>query len=40
MEYLYLLHPVRPGWIDGVTPEEETILEAHFQYLAGHAAAG
>jgi uncharacterized protein YciI len=40
MEYLYLIRPVRPGWIDGLTPEEETILEAHFQYLEGKLQEG
>ena len=40
MDYLYLIRPVRPGWIDGVAPEEETIMEAHFQYLEGKLQEG
>jgi uncharacterized protein YciI len=40
MEYPVLIHPGRTGWIDGVTPEEEMILEAHFQYLQGKLQEG
>lgn len=40
MDYLYLIRPVRHGWIDGMTPAEETIMEAHFQYLQGKLQEG
>jgi uncharacterized protein YciI len=40
MEYLYLIRPVRSGRDDDFTPEEETILEAHFQYLKGKLREG
>jgi uncharacterized protein YciI len=40
MEYLYLIRPVRPGSIDGFTSEEESILEAHFQYLQAKLQEG
>jgi uncharacterized protein len=32
-EYLYLIHPYRHGFFESPTPEEETILEEHFDYL-------
>ena len=32
-EYLYLIHPFRDGFFEQPTPEEEIIMEEHFQYL-------
>jgi uncharacterized protein len=32
-EYLYLIHPFRDGFFDRPTPEENIIMEEHFQYL-------
>jgi uncharacterized protein YciI len=32
-EYIYLIHPFRDGFFAKPTPEEETVMEAHFQYL-------
>ena len=32
-EYLYLIHPFRNGFFEQPTPEENTAMEAHFQYL-------
>jgi len=33
LEYIYLIHPVRHGFFDSPTAEEDTIMEEHFQYL-------
>jgi len=32
-EYLYLIHPFRDGFFERPTPEEESVMEEHFQYL-------
>ena len=32
-EYLYLIHPFRDGFFEQPTPEEESVMEEHFQYL-------
>ncbi len=32
-EYIYLIHPFRQGFFEQATPDEETIMEDHFQYL-------
>ena len=32
-EYLYLIHPFRDGFFEQPTPEEEAVMEEHFQYL-------
>jgi len=32
-EYLYLIHPYRHGFFDAPTPEEEAVLNEHFEYL-------
>ena len=32
-EYLYLIHPYRDGFFEQPTPEEDIIMEEHFQYL-------
>ncbi len=39
-EYLYLIHPYRHGFFESPTPEEEVILEEHFQYLQKAAETG
>jgi uncharacterized protein len=32
-DYLYLIHPFRDRFFEQPTPEEESIMEEHFQYL-------
>jgi len=32
-EYIYLIHPFRDGFYEQPTPEEDAVMEAHFQYL-------
>jgi uncharacterized protein len=32
-EYIYLIHPFRNGFFEQQTPEEEAVMEAHFEYL-------
>jgi uncharacterized protein YciI len=32
-EYIYLIHPMRHGFFDAPTPEEDAVMEEHFQYL-------
>jgi uncharacterized protein YciI len=39
-EYLYLIHPYRHGFFDDPTPEEQTVMDEHFNYLKRAAAAG
>ncbi len=39
-EYLYLIHPYRHGFFESPTPEEEVVLEEHFQYLQKAAETG
>ena len=39
-EYIYLIHPFRDSFYDQPTPEENSIMEAHFQYLKQAAEAG
>ena len=39
-EYLYLIHPYRHGFFAQPTPEEERIIEEHFQYLKQAATDG
>lgn len=39
-EFLYKLVPVREGFIDTVTEEEEAILERHFNHLKHLLATG
>ncbi len=39
-EYLYLIHPYRHGFFDEPTPEEEAILNEHFEYLKQATATG
>jgi uncharacterized protein YciI len=39
-EYLYLIHPFRDGFFEQPTSEENTVMEAHFQYLEQATEAG
>ena len=39
-EYIYLTHPFRDGFFEQPTPEEDTIMEEHFQYLKQATEAG
>ena len=39
-EFLYLIHPYRHGFFESPTPQEEIILEEHFQYLRRAAETG
>jgi uncharacterized protein YciI len=39
-EYLYLIHPFREGFYEQPTPEENIIMEEHFQYLEQAAGSG
>jgi uncharacterized protein YciI len=39
-EYLYLIHPYRHGFFDDPTPEEQTVMDEHFNYLKRAADAG
>jgi len=39
-EYIYLIHPFRHGFFDAPTPEEESVMEEHFQYLKQAMEAG
>ena len=39
-EYIYLIHPFRDGFFEQPTPEENSVMEAHFQYLKQATEAG
>jgi uncharacterized protein YciI len=39
-EYIYLIHPLRDGFFEQPTPEEDIIMEEHFQYLKHATDAG
>ena len=39
-EYIYLTHPFRDGFFEQTTPEEDLVMEAHFQYLKKATDAG
>ena len=39
-EYLYLTHPLRDGFFEEPTSEEDAIMEEHFQYLKQAAETG
>ncbi len=39
-EYIYLIHPYRHGFFAAPTPEENAIMEEHFQYLKQAAEDG
>jgi uncharacterized protein YciI len=39
-EYIYLIHPFRDGFYEQPTSEENSVMEAHFQYLEQATEAG
>jgi uncharacterized protein YciI len=39
-EYLYLIHPFRDGFFEAPTPEENAVMDAHFEYLKKGVADG
>jgi uncharacterized protein YciI len=39
-EYVYLTHPFREGFFEKPTPEENNIMDEHFEYLKKATAAG
>jgi uncharacterized protein YciI len=39
-EFVYLIHPFRHGFFEDPTPEEDAIMEKHFQYLKEASEAG
>lgn len=39
-EFIYLIHPYRNGFFEDPTPEENAVMEEHYQYLKGAAEAG
>jgi uncharacterized protein len=39
-EYIYLIHPFREGFYKQPTPEEETAIAEHFEYLKEAMAVG
>ncbi|MBA4380386.1 MAG: hypothetical protein C0393_06895, partial [Anaerolinea sp.] len=39
-EYIYLIHPMRHGFFEQPTPEEDAAMEEHFQYLKKAAEEG
>jgi uncharacterized protein YciI len=39
-EFVYLIHPYRHGFFDDPTPEENIVMEEHFDYLRKAAATG
>jgi uncharacterized protein len=39
-DYIYLTHPLRDGFFEQPTPEEDVIMEEHFQYLKQATDAG
>ena len=38
--YIYIIHPYRHRFFDDPTPEEQTVMDEHFNYLKKAAAAG
>ncbi|MDO9128699.1 MAG: YciI family protein [Anaerolineales bacterium] len=39
-EYIYLIHPMRHGFFEAPTPQEEAVMEEHYQYLKLAAETG
>ncbi|HTX90926.1 MAG TPA: YciI family protein [Anaerolineales bacterium] len=39
-EYIYLIHPFRDGFFEAPTPEENTAMDEHYQYLQAALEAG
>jgi uncharacterized protein YciI len=38
--FIYLLRPVRPGFVETMTPREEAVVEEHFAHLQRLLAEG
>jgi len=39
-EFIYLIHPLRHEFFDAPTPEEDSAMDEHFEYLKKATAAG
>lgn len=39
-DYIYIIRPCRPGFIDNMSPEEEYIIDRHFEYLKSNMEQG
>jgi uncharacterized protein YciI len=39
-DYIYLIHPLREGFYENPTDEENTAMEEHFQYLTAGLQTG
>jgi len=39
-EYIYLIHPRRHEFFENPTPQEDAVMEAHFEYLKQATRAG
>jgi uncharacterized protein YciI len=39
-QFVYLVHPPRPTFINDASPEEDALMGAHFQYLEALLASG
>jgi len=39
-EYLYLIHPFRNDFFEQASPEDDVVMEEHFQYLKKATEAG
>ena len=33
LEFIYLIHPLRHEFFDNPTPQEDAVMDAHYQYL-------
>lgn len=39
-DYIYLIHPMRHEFFESPTPQEEAVMEAHFEYLKQATSEG
>src|SRR4030042_5169593 len=39
-DYIYLIHPLRHEFFENPTPQEEAVMQAHFEYLKKATAKG
>ena len=39
-DYIYLISPIRAGFYQYPTPQEEVVMEAHFEYLRQATSQG
>lgn len=39
-EFIYIIHPLRHGFFENPTPEENEVMEAHFNYLKKNVLDG